>query len=69
MRKVPDEQSKQIRAPAPWPIGSETGERGSTEHQALVALARLLGRQAAHNIILQQQETGGRACAPSAGDT
>ncbi len=57
MSKLPARQPQQPKVPGPHPIGCENAEGTSTERQTLLALARLLGRQAAREFILQEQRT------------
>ncbi len=64
----PTRQRLRTRATAPCPLGSEDAEGASTERQTLLALARLLGRQAARDFTLQQQETDGRVSEPPVDD-
>ena len=68
MSKLPAQRPEHTRDPGPCPRGGESAKGGSTERQALVALARLLGRQAARDFTLQQQETAGRVSDPPVDD-
>jgi hypothetical protein len=68
MSTGPTRQRLRTRATAPCPLGSENAEAASTERQTLLALARLLGRQAARDFTLQQQETDGSISKPPVDD-
>lgn len=68
MSKLPAQRPEHTRDPGPCPRGGESAKGGSTERQALVALARLLGRQAARDFVLQKSETDGRISEPVVDD-
>ncbi len=68
MSTGPTRQRLRTRATAPCPLGSENAEAASTERQTLLALARLLGRQAARDFTLQQQKADGSISKPPVDD-
>ena len=59
MSNTSAQKPQQPGTPGPGSIGCGNAEAASTECQALLGLARLLGRQAARELILQQQRTDG----------
>ena len=68
MSTTPTRKPQQPRTNGPDRIDRETAEAAGIEFQALLGIARLLGRQVACEFILQRQRTDGSLNEPPVGD-
>ncbi len=68
MSTTPTRKPQQPGTHGPDRIDCGTAEAAGIEFQALLALGRLLGRQAAREFILRQQKSHGSLNEPPVGD-